>query len=368
MIFLVAGLMTGVAAITALLSITQILEKDISVKMEEYGANILITPETEGLSLSYGGLSLGGVSFDLKEIDQKDVAKIREIENAENISIVSPKVFGVFEHQGRKALVVGVDFSSELELKKWWQLKGNPPSSENQILAGTEAAQKFNLLEGGQIEIQGKNFEVSGIIDQTGSQDDGLFFMSLSVAQQLFDKKGVVAMIEVAALCRNCPISEIVAQISQKLPEARVTAIQQVVKSRMKTLHSFRKFSMAISAMVLVVGAMVVFVTMMGSVNERTREIGIFSAIGFRRSHIMKIILTEAFIVSLAAGLIGYGAGMGITRLLAEFFADKATVFAPDPAIAAVAVILAVATGLTASFYPAAAASRMDPSEALRTL
>jgi ABC-type antimicrobial peptide transport system permease subunit len=75
-----------------------------------------------------------------------------------------------------------------------------------------------------------------------------------------------------------------------------------------------------------------------------------------------------AFIVSLAAGLIGYGAGMGITRLLAEFFADKATVFAPDPAIAAVAVILAVATGLTASFYPAAAASRMDPSEALRTL
>jgi ABC-type multidrug transport system fused ATPase/permease subunit len=108
MIFLVAGLMTGVAAITALLSITQILEKDISVKMEEYGANILITPETEGLSLSYGGLSLGGVSFDLKEIDQKDVAKIREIENAENISIVSPKVFGVFEHQGRKALVVGI--------------------------------------------------------------------------------------------------------------------------------------------------------------------------------------------------------------------------------------------------------------------
>jgi ABC-type glutathione transport system ATPase component len=108
MIFLVAGLMTGVAAITALLSITQILEKDISVKMKEYGANIVITPETEGLSLSYGGLSLGGVSFDLKEIDQKDVAKIREIENAENISIVSPKVFGVFEHQGRKALVVGI--------------------------------------------------------------------------------------------------------------------------------------------------------------------------------------------------------------------------------------------------------------------
>jgi len=113
---------------------------------------------------------------------------------------------------------------------------------------------------------------------------------------------------------------------------------------------------------------MVVFVTMMGSVNERTREIGIFSAIGFRRSHIMKIILLEAAAVSLIAGVIGYLVGIGTTRVLLAFLTDQMPHFSLDPIVAVGAVFLAVVIGLLASLYPAMAASRMDPSEALRTL
>ena len=75
--FLVAGLLVGVAAVVALLTTTSILEEDIAHKMDEFGANIIITPRTEGLSLTYGGLNLGGLSFDTKEISQEDVAKIR---------------------------------------------------------------------------------------------------------------------------------------------------------------------------------------------------------------------------------------------------------------------------------------------------
>ena len=74
----------------------------------------------------------------------------------------------------------------------------------------------------------------------------------------------------------------------------------------------------------LLVGAMVVFVTMMGSVNERTREIGIFSAIGFRSSHIMKIILLEAFVVSFSAGLLGYLLGIGVTYGTLRALSDHA--------------------------------------------
>ncbi|MCA1960160.1 MAG: ABC transporter permease, partial [Desulfomonile sp.] len=61
--FLVMGLMVGVAAIVALLTTTRLMEEDIAYKMDEFGANIVITPKTEGLSLTYGGLNLGGVSF-----------------------------------------------------------------------------------------------------------------------------------------------------------------------------------------------------------------------------------------------------------------------------------------------------------------
>jgi putative ABC transport system permease protein len=366
--FLVTGLMIGIAAIVALMTTTSLLTHDIAHKMDEFGANILVTPRSEALSLTYGGLNLGGVSFDTKEISQDDVAKIKEIENAANISIVSPKVFGVFEKGADKALVVGVDFPSELSLKKWWKISGKSPSEKSDILAGVDAAEKFGLQSGAEVEIKDTTFRVAGIIKRTGSQDDSLIFMSLPVAQKLFGKEGKIAMAEVAALCKNCPISEIVTQISEKIPAAKVTAIQQVVMGRMDTLRNFRKFSLGISAMVLLVGSMVVFVTMMAGVNERTREIGIFSAIGFRRSHIMKIILLEAAIVSFIAGVVGYLAGMGVTRILMTFLTKKMPHFTFDPLVAVGAICLAVMVGIMASLYPAATASRMDPSEALRTL
>jgi putative ABC transport system permease protein len=366
--FLVMGLLVGVAAVVALLTTTSTLEMDIEHKMDEFGANILVTPRSEGLSLTYGGLNLGGLSFDVKEISESDLAKIKTIENAANISIVSPKVFGVFENQGNKALVVGVDFASELALKKWWKINGAKPAAEDDLIVGSEAAERFQLKPGSSIAIKGEKFDVTGVLEPTGSQDDGLVFMYLPVTQKLFGKEGKVGMAEVAALCKNCPISDIVTQISQKIPSAKVTAVQQVVAGRMDTLHNFRKFSLGISGLVLLVGSMVVFVTMMGSVNERTREIGIFSAIGFRRSHIMRIILLEAIVVSLMAGVAGYLVGIGVTRVLLSFLSDHTPHFFLDPIVAAGAVFLAIVVGILASLYPAMTASKMDPSEALRTL
>ena len=117
-------------------------------------------------------------------------------------------------------------------------------------------------------------------------------------------------MVEVAALCKDCPIESMVKQISDVLPNARVMAIQQVVKSRMEALAQLKKFSYGISGIILLIGSLVVMVTMMGSVRERTKEIGIFRAIGYRKGHIMRIVFTEAAIVSGLAGIIGYWLGL----------------------------------------------------------
>ena len=72
--FLVIGLLVGVAAVVALLTTTQSMTEDMAHKMDEFGANILITPRSEGLALNYGGLDLGGLSFDQKEISQEDLS------------------------------------------------------------------------------------------------------------------------------------------------------------------------------------------------------------------------------------------------------------------------------------------------------
>ena len=146
-------------------------------------------------------------------------------------------------------------------------------------------------------------------------------------------------------------------------------AIQSVVKTRMETLMQFRKFSFGISAVIVLIGGMVVMVTLMGSVRERRKEIGIFRAIGFRKSHVMRIIFTEAGLVSFLAGIFGYGIGnvaasAGL-RLLGNGHSGWVSL---DPTLALGAIAAAVIVGLMASAYPAIMASRLDPNDSLKAI
>ena len=152
---------------------------------------------------------------------------------------------------------------------------------------------------------------MTGILAETGSQDDNLVIASLETARALLGRPGAVSMVEVAAHCAACPIEAIMAEIERVLPAARVTAIKQIVASRMAAMEQFEKFLMGISGILLFVGGLIVFVTVSASVRERTAEIGVFRAIGFRRSAIMGIVLGEAAIISALAGVAGYTAGLG---------------------------------------------------------
>ena len=82
----------------------------------------------------------------------------------------------------------------------------------------------------------------------------------------------------------------------------------------------------------------------------------------------MRIILLEALVVSLMAGVAGYVVGIGATRLLLQFVTEHVPHFFLDPLVPLGAVFLAIIVGLAASLYPAMTAARMDPNEALRTL
>ena len=366
--FVLAGLIIGVSTVVGIISFVEAMTSDINHKLEKYGANILIVPRTENLTLSYGGLSIGGVSFEMEEIREEDLALVGSIKNARNIAALGPLVLGVVNVNSKKVLLAGVDFTASEILKPWWQLQGKAPG-DNGVVLGAEAAQFLNLKTGDRFKIKDRDFVVSGILQPTGSQDDQLAFARLTTAQSIFGKAGRVSMAEVAALCKDCPIEEMVRQISDALPRAKVMAIQQVVKGRMETLDHFKKFSFGISGVILLIGSLMVLVTMMGSVRERTEEIGIFRAIGFRKRHVMKIIFLEAVIVSGLAGIMGYLLGWGGSKAAVYFFIKTHSGIVPfNLGLAAGAFILSLFIGLVSSAYPAIMASRLDPSEALRAL
>ena len=369
MAFLTIGLMVGIATIVTLVTLTRSMSSDIGRKMDEFGANILITPQNNGLAMNYGGISLGGVTFDQREIRESDLANIRTISNSKNISAIAPKVLGGVRIGTHDVLLVGVHFDSELKMKQWWKIFGDAPKGDTELLLGSDAAKVLNVSSGDSITIKNESFKVVGVLDQTGSQDDALVFANLSKAQKLLGKEGRITLVEVAALCSGCPIGDMVTQIAEKLPDARVSAIQQVVEGRLKALDQFKRFSFTMAGVVVFIGSLIVFVTMMGSVNERTVEIGVFRAIGFRKSHIMRIILLEAALISLLAGVLGYGAGMGGATLALPFMAEsKGASLVWDGGVAFGSIGLALVLGLLASLYPALHASKMDPTEALRAL
>ncbi|QOX77768.1 ABC transporter permease [Trichlorobacter lovleyi] len=369
MFFLTVALAVGLAAVVALVTLSNSMTADIEHTMDQFGANILITPKSNDLALSYGGISLGRVSFDQRELDPSVLQRIRTIKNRQNIAAVAPKVLGTVTLQGRELLLVGVDFAAELRMKPWWRLTGTEPSAPDHALLGSSTALVLGLKPGDRLTITGRSFTVAALLQETGSQDDGLLFVPLAAAQAITAKQGKITLIEVAALCSGCPIGEMVEQIAGVLPDAKVSAIKQVVEGRLQTIAQLKRFSLGMGGVIALIGLLVVFITMMGSVNERKVEIGIFRAIGYRTGHVMGIILLEAGLVGLVAGLTGYLLGVGAAAVALPLLAQSGhphLLLQWQVALAAIGAVGLVS--LLAAVYPARRAGRMDPADALRSL
>ncbi len=366
-VFVILGLFIGIGTIVTLLSITRSMSVSLEEKLDRFGANIVMVPKSDNLSLSYGDIQVGGVSYQLNEFDEQRIGNIHTIEAKRNLGAVAPKVLGAVRVKGKEVLIMGVDPNVEFDLKTWWNIQGNKPG-EQEVVIGAEAAKKLALQPGDTLELPGYSLTVAGVLMPTGSSEDHIIIGHLPAVQKILGKQGKITMVEIAAFCRDCPISDMVLQISEKFPGAKVTALRQAVMAKMQSIEMFKTFSYGISGLVVCIGSLLVFVTTMGSVNERTREIGIFRAIGFRQSHVLQIILLEAALVGLVGGFGGLLIGNIIARTVLPLLFPQMIFSGIDSFPAAIIVALSISLSIIASFQPARKGSRLDPSVALRAL
>lgn len=373
--FLIVGLLLAVASFVTLYVVSENVNKSVAENLDEFGANMLVTPKSDGLNLSYGGISVTGLSFENKNLNQNDIDKIQSIKNKDNLSVIAPKLFNSLKIKNLdgsdeiSVVVAGVNFNDEIRMKKWWRVKGKYPSKEEEILIGSEATRLIAIKLNQKIKLNGEEFLVSGILEETGSQDDGLIFLDLNKSQKLFNKPEELSLIEIAARCYDCPIEEIVRQTSGKLPGAKVTAIKQSIESKMTAIHRFEHFSLGISVVILIISLLIVFTNVNASVNERTKEIGIFMSVGFKRWHIVKIILLEVLIASLVAGVLGFFIGIAGAKIITPIISMNENITINfNYTLLILSAGMAVAAGLLASVIPALKAARLDPTVAFRSL
>ena len=364
--FLLVALTLGIGTVIVLVSLSAAMRTAVSDELDRFGANIIITPKSRSISLAYGGLEVGDVAVDASALTLEDAGRVRTIPNKRNISTVAPKLVGTVEVDGARVTVVGVEFPQERRVKSWWALDGHFATTSAEVMLGAEVSQTLKKHVGDTVTIGDSPYRVTAVVRPTGSIDDQSVFADLGVVQHRLGQPVAVSFIEVSALCRECPIEDIVAQIGVVLPHARVAPIRQAVAARERAVLQFTRFAYAVSLVVLLAGGLVVMTTMMASVTERTQEIGILRAVGFRRTQVARVILLEALGVTVVGGLLGWLAGTAAARALGPVLADLATPPPADARLLIVAIALAVLLGTSGGTYPALRAARMDPSQALR--
>ena len=365
-VFTGLGIFLGIATFVAISSITSQMEGAVRDQLDRFGANIVVSPRTEQLSLGFGDISLGGTEVAHSRLVMADRERIASIVHKDRIRSIVPFLMTAVDTSGKNVVWMGLPAADAAGARPWWKVRAGSGLRRGEVVLGAEAATLLDKGPGGTVTTRNRLFRVAGVLHPTGEKEDGMVIADIADLQASAGKPGGVTYFEVAALCKDCPVEDIVAQIGQALPGARVSAIRQVVESRKAAVDHLRRLGFGVSAIVLLIGGLMVLVTVMGGVQERTREIGVLRAVGFRKRSIFSLLFWETGWVSLLSSLLGAGTGIAAAYLASPAFGIEHPAIVFSPAILGAAAGLTL--GLLGAVPPARRAAALSPTEAIRSL
>ena len=379
MLYASLGVVIGVATIVAVLTIALAGEMNIYGQLEKYGANLVVMPAISDIDVGLGGLSLGTLAVGENYIYEDNLPEVRQITDGMikealgigdegDIATIAPRLYMSTEIKATFVIVVGVDPQQERQLKTWWRIReGEYLENADQALVGATAAELLELNVGDKIAPNGREVIIAGILEETGSDEDYQVFLHIKTAQEAFDKEGLVSSIDVRALCSACPTSNIAGSINGNIPGVRAVAVKQIAETEMGMMEKVSRFLLALAGITLAVGCFGVVNTMLTSVHERIKDIGIMRAVGASRNQIIKVFLYEAVIVGIVGGFLGYVVGTVLAYIIGPLiFGGVAVTYVPQYFLPALA--LATFIAVIATVYPAFRASKIKIAESFRSL
>lgn len=380
-LFAALGILVGSMTIIAILTISAAGKNQVYSQLEKYGPNLTIMPAINTLDVKFGSVNLGRLSVGDNYIPQDRLPEIRRIaddmikealgiEGDGEIAVIAPKLYVDTQLNGLSATVVGIDPAHERAIKTWWKVaEGDYFESGHtgQGIVGAVAADILELSAGDRIALNGETLTVRGVLEETGSDDDYQIFVELETAQTMFNKEGRLSAVDVRALCNACPVEFIADAINSQVPGVRAVAVKQVAESEMGMVEKVNRFMLVLGAVTLLVGLFGVLNTMIASVNERIKDIGIMRAVGASRGQIIAVFIYEAVLIGIIGGVFGFLVGTALAYMVGPLLFEGA-IIAYVPIYLPLSIGLAVIVAVLASIWPTRRASQIRVADCFRSL
>jgi putative ABC transport system permease protein len=348
----IVGIAIGIAAVVALVGISRGFEASWQAGMKSRGTDIVVSSMGRGLTPKPFSDSAVERITPLPHVAETStlLVDVVSVEKAD-MMIVSARQWGGFGWKNLK-LVSG-------RLPK--------DASERAVVLGKTAAEVLAKKVGDTLQLETEELAVVGIVESGAVVEDGSVILALPLLQEITGNQGKINIIDLRVtpgtgkeeLARLCE------QITGLVPEARAVAAGEHIRYS-QAYRIVRAMSWGTSLLAILVGVLGVMNTMLMTVFERTQEICVLLAIGWKRGRIVRMVLWESALLGFLGGGVGTLLGVVGVKLLVTAPAIRGLL---EPEVnlqlLVMAVAIAVVVGVFSGFYPAWRSSRFTPSHAL---
>lgn len=348
-----AGISIGIGAVVALVGMAWGYEKSIGKQLDVIGIDMVVSNMSGGIMP--------------KMFDQTLQAQIGELPHVKEVTSVLMQMLSI--EDAPMMMISGREWGGFT----WSQLKvveGRMPkdAQEPVVVLGRLAAEVLRKKVGDTVQLEAEELEVVGIVDGQAVVENGAVILALPVMQQATLNEGKVNFVDIRFEegTTDEQVAATAAAIKKIFPEGRAMKSNEVVGTS-QGFRVARAMSWSTSILAIVVGILGVMNTMLMTVFERTHEIGILLAVGWKRRRVMYMVLWESALLGLLGGIVGVGLGaLGLMAL--EATPTIRGLLEPDlsPKLLLISVAIAVVVGLISGLYPAWRSSRLSPSVAIQ--
>jgi len=303
-----------------------------------------------------------GVDSDFSAIDERVGARITAWPGVE---AVSGSIMTAANTDKMPMMLVFGYHPREVAIRHFRIIAGEPLTARRQVIVGKRAAEQMGVTVGDTLRLMNSSFRIVGIYETGVSFEEIAVVIGLREVQTLVGKPHQVQLYGVKL--RDPTQAEAMRDTLQAaFPEVEFSLVAEAAES-VSDMRALREMVGQISFLAVFIGGVGMLNTMLMSVLERTREIGVLRALGWRRARVLRMILQESLVLGVIGGVCGIFMGLGLGKLLGTIPGTYGSIdLSYTPQLFVQAVIVAMIAGMVGGLYPAWRATRMQPMEALR--